>query len=139
MRRRAIAAGMLPLVVALVLGACGGDEPQSLADGVGSTASTTSTTASNGIGGEEGAAIAAVLARLDAGQPSPYSQDGTTFQNREGLLPDEPLGYYREYTVETPGSADRGARRLVIGASGEIYYTNDHYASFDQIDPEDYR
>ena len=54
-------------------------------------------------------------------------------------MPDEPLGYYREYTVETPGSPDRGARRLVIGSGGETYYTDDHYASFERIDPEDYQ
>ncbi len=80
-----------------------------------------------------------MLARIAAGDPSPYSEDGSTFQNREGLLPDEPLGYYREYTVETPGSPDRGARRLVIGSGGETYYTDDHYASFERIDPEDYQ
>ena len=55
------------------------------------------------------------------------------FGNREGLLPDQRSGYYREYTVPTPGSQDRGARRLVIGAAGEIYYTDDHYASFRRV------
>ncbi len=76
---------------------------------------------------------------IDSGEPLPYEQDGATFQNREGLLPDEPEGYYREYTVETPGSDDRGARRLVIGEEGETYYTRDHYQSFISIDPEDFR
>jgi ribonuclease T1 len=87
---------------------------------------------------EEGAAIAEVLAAIESGAPLPYSEDGQTFQNREGLLPPQPLGYYREYTVETPGSPDRGARRLVIGDGGETYYTDDHYASFTRIDPADY-
>ena len=86
----------------------------------------------------EDAAIAEVLAAIESGEPLPYSEDGQTFQNREGLLPPQPIGYYSEYTVETPGSDDRGARRLVIGDGGETYYTDDHYASFTQIDPEDY-
>ncbi len=86
----------------------------------------------------EGDEIAVVLQAIEQGEPLPYAEDGQTFQNREGLLPAKPLGYYREYTVETPGSPDRGARRLVIGQGGETYYTDDHYASFEQIDPEDY-
>ena len=64
------------------------------------------------------------------GGPFPYDQDGATFQNREGILPDEPVGYYAEYTVETPGSPDRGARRLVVGDDWYVYYTDDHYDSF---------
>ena len=87
---------------------------------------------------EEDDAIAGVLAAIDSGEPLPYEEDGQTFQNREGLLPAQPIGYYSEYTVETPGSPDRGARRLVIGDGGETYYTDDHYASFTQIDPSDY-
>lgn len=75
------------------------------------------------------------LALIDADGPFPYRQDGSTFQNREGLLPDRPLGYYREYTVDTPGSADRGARRIVAGAEGERYWTIDHYDSFRWIAP----
>ena len=86
----------------------------------------------------ERAAIADVLADIESGGPLPYEEDGQTFQNREGLLPAKPLGYYREYTVETPGSPDRGARRLVIGERDETYYTDDHYGSFTRIDPEDY-
>lgn len=87
---------------------------------------------------EESAAIAEVLSAIDSNEPLPYAEDGQTFQNREGLLPPQPLGYYREYTVETPGSPDRGARRLVIGDGGETYYTDDHYASFTRIDPDDF-
>ena len=83
--------------------------------------------------------IAGVLAAIEAGDPLPHQEDGGVFQNREGLLPEQPLGYYREYTVATPGSPDRGARRLVIGEGGETYYTDDHYASFEEIDPEDYQ
>ena len=55
------------------------------------------------------------------------------FQNREGILPDRPTGYYREYTVRTPGASDRGARRIVAGSDGELYWTADHYASFAKI------
>ncbi|WP_428951451.1 ribonuclease [Streptomyces sp. cg35] len=69
------------------------------------------------------------------GGPYPYEQDGTVFQNREGVLPSRSTGYYHEYTVITPGSSDRGARRIVTGeASQEDYYTSDHYASFDLVD-----
>jgi ribonuclease T1 len=65
--------------------------------------------------------------------PFPFERDGITFQNREGLLPNEARGYYREYTVITPGSRDRGARRIVAGAEGELYYTDDHYDSFREV------
>ncbi|MYT71696.1 ribonuclease [Streptomyces sp. cg28] len=72
---------------------------------------------------------------IEAGGPFPYSQDGTVFQNREGVLPSQSTGYYHEYTVITPGSSDRGARRIVTGeASQEDYYTADHYATFDLVD-----
>ncbi len=139
----------LALAAALLYAGCGDGEgqPQGLTAGAGTT-----TTAATGATGSEGpgptaelvpegerAAIADVLAAIDAGAELPHSQDGATFQNREGLLPDEPVGYYREYTVPTPASPDRGARRLVIGAGGETYYTSDHYASFARIDPEDFQ
>lgn len=75
------------------------------------------------------------LRLIDAGGPFPYSQDGSVFQNREGVLPAHSLGYYHEYTVKTPGVTSRGARRIVTGqASQEDYYTADHYATFDLID-----
>lgn len=63
----------------------------------------------------------------------PYRQDGRTFHNREGRLPKRASGYYREYTVATPGARDRGARRIVAGNGGEFYYTEDHYRSFRRI------
>jgi ribonuclease T1 len=65
--------------------------------------------------------------------PFPYRQDGAVFQNRERLLPARPNGYYHEYTVKTPGSPDRGARRIIAGDKGELYYTDDHYDSFKQV------
>jgi ribonuclease T1 len=75
---------------------------------------------------------------IRAGGPFPYSKDGTTFMNRERLLPRQSRGYYREYTVKTPFSRDRGARRIVCGgekptAPDACYYTADHYASFRRI------
>jgi len=72
---------------------------------------------------------------IAAGGPYPYRQDGITFSNREGILPQEVSGYYREYTVVTPGSVDRGARRVIAGRGGEEFYTDDHYASFREIVP----
>ncbi|GAA3034746.1 ribonuclease [Kitasatospora sp. NPDC058063] len=72
---------------------------------------------------------------IASGGPFPYSQDGVVFQNREGVLPGESYGYYHEYTVITPGSPTRGARRIVTGRSyQEDYYTGDHYATFSLID-----
>jgi ribonuclease T1 len=71
------------------------------------------------------------------GGPFPHDKDGTVFGNRERLLPTEKRGYYREYTVKTPGSRDRGARRIVCGGPARTphacYYTADHYASFRKI------
>ncbi|MCQ4201930.1 ribonuclease domain-containing protein [Streptomyces sp. NPDC058783] len=72
---------------------------------------------------------------IEQGGPYPFEQDGTVFQNREGILPDRSSGYYHEYTVITPGSDTRGARRIVTGEEyQEDYYTADHYASFDLVD-----
>ncbi|MFI9804555.1 ribonuclease domain-containing protein [Streptomyces sp. NPDC052301] len=72
---------------------------------------------------------------IDQGGPFPYSQDGTVFSNREGVLPTRSSGYYHEYTVKTPGASTRGARRIVTGEeSQEDYYTADHYATFDLVD-----
>ncbi|GAA0620277.1 ribonuclease domain-containing protein [Streptomyces crystallinus] len=73
------------------------------------------------------------LALIDRGGPYPYSKDGTVFGNFEKALPQQKRGYYHEYTVNTPKSRDRGARRLVTGQSGEIYYTGDHYKSFKAV------
>jgi ribonuclease T1 len=71
---------------------------------------------------------------IDAGGPFPEpDHDGGTFGNREELLPDRPVGYYREYTVPTPGVDHRGARRIVAGDGEELYWTDDHYSSFSLI------
>jgi len=77
--------------------------------------------------------VAQTLELIDDGGPFPYDRDGVVFENRERLLPDHPRGYWHEYTVPTPGSNDRGARRLVVGQAGEVYYTDDHYGSFQVI------
>ena len=70
---------------------------------------------------------------IKQGGPFPYERDGTTFGNFERLLPQRSRGYYLEYTVRTPGVKSRGARRIVAGRGGELYYTNDHYRSFRRI------
>jgi guanyl-specific ribonuclease Sa len=78
----------------------------------------------------------ATLRAIEANGPFPYDRDGTVFQNREGRLPARPRGHYREYTVITPGSPNRGARRIVSGGQppAEFWYTDDHYRSFRRIE-----
>ncbi len=73
------------------------------------------------------------LAAIRKGGPYAYAKDGTVFGNREGQLPKRPRGYYREYTVRTPGAKTRGARRIVAGREGDLWYTDDHYRSFRRI------
>jgi ribonuclease T1 len=77
------------------------------------------------------------LRRIERGGPHPYRQDDGVFGNREGRLPRKSRGYYREYTVKTPGSRDRGARRIVAGGRPptEYFYTDDHYHSFRRFTP----
>ncbi len=103
---------------------------QGLIGGTGGSGSTTVGTISES---SLPAQAKATLALIDRGGPFRYSQDGAVFQNAEGLLPRQPRGYYHEYTVETPGSSDRGARRIVTGGPGEHYWTQDHYRSFMKI------
>jgi ribonuclease T1 len=73
------------------------------------------------------------LELIAAGGPFPYAKDGSTFNNREGLLPQQARGFYAEYTVITPGEDDRGARRIVGGDDGARFYTADHYSSFREV------
>jgi guanyl-specific ribonuclease Sa len=77
------------------------------------------------------------LRRIEAGGPFAHRQDGGTFQNRERRLPSRSRGYYPEYTDETPGSRDRGARRIIAGGDPpvEYFYTDDHYGSFRRFVP----
>jgi len=80
----------------------------------------------------------ATLEQIELGGPFPYDRDGSVFQNRERRLPDQPRGYYREYTVATPGASDRGARRIVTGGQPPevYYYTDDHYRTFRRVEIE---
>jgi len=73
------------------------------------------------------------IALIKKGGPYPYKKDGVVFGNFERLLPLHERGYYKEFTVPTPGSRDRGARRIIVGKAGEIYYTGNHYASFNRV------
>jgi ribonuclease T1 len=75
------------------------------------------------------------LALIRQGGPFPYDRDSAVFGNFERRLPPRSRGYYREYTVPTPGLKYRGARRIVAGRDGEYYYTDDHYQSFRRITP----
>jgi ribonuclease T1 len=81
------------------------------------------------------AEAAQTVALVKAGGPFPYDRDGIVFENREGLLPSEASGYYHEYTVPTPGAGDRGARRIIEGSGGELFWTDDHYRTFERISP----
>jgi ribonuclease T1 len=73
------------------------------------------------------------VALIKKGGPFAHKRDGVSFGNREKLLPQRERGWYREYTVKTPGARDRGARRIVAGRDGTLYYTDDHYRSFMRI------
>lgn len=138
-RTRRTGAGLLAalLVTVLLWWAQGGnigttDRPTSVP-----TSTASASTASDGlptVAATDLPAEAQETLRLIAqGGPFAYDRDGVVFSNFEGLLPHQPTGYYHEYTVETPGSDDRGARRIVTGQDGQRYYTEDHYASFSRI------
>jgi|RifOxyD3_1024039.scaffolds.fasta_scaffold00551_5 ribonuclease T1 len=73
------------------------------------------------------------LEAIRRGGPFAYERDGVVFGNFERVLPVRPRGYYHEYTVKTPGARNRGARRLISGATNEYYYTADHYQTFQRI------
>ena len=79
--------------------------------------------------------VADTIHLIQKGGPYPYpNNDGVVFHNDEHILPKEPDGYYHEYTVPTPGAADRGTQRIVTGKNGAFYYTSDHYESFQLVD-----
>ncbi len=94
----------------------------------------TATTERTGIGTISASALPpearTTLDLIKKGGPFAYPKDGIVFGNREKRLPPKPRGYYREYTVKTPGSRTRGARRIVAGQPGEFYYSDDHYNTF---------
>lgn len=116
-----------------------GTPPSSPATSVGAGGSAALPGASSGLRVQPLSALPAEATAtwrlIQSGGPFPYDRDGAVFGNRERLLPAERSGYYHEYTVDTPGSDDRGARRLITGAERELYYTADHYESFVVVDP----
>ncbi len=125
------------LVAWLVAGGGQGDEDPA-GDSRSTSSSPSSTDAASGLPVVRLAALPPEAGRtvelIDAGGPFPEpDHDGGTFGNREDLLPDRPMGYYREYTVPTPGVEHRGARRIVAGDGDELYWTDDHYSSFSLI------
>lgn len=128
--------GLLVLITLVcVLSSCGSGS----ATGANGTGSSTSGHTRDQTGGAT-VAVAdlppqarTTLDLIKQGGPFPYRQDGVVFGNRERILPAEPSGYYHEYTVRTPGSRDRGARRIIAARDGTQYYTDDHYASFRRI------
>jgi ribonuclease T1 len=77
--------------------------------------------------------VQTTLDLIKTGRTLPYKKDGSIFKNLEKVLPVNALDYYREYTVPTPKTTNRGNRRLVIGKGGEVYYTGDHYNSFQKV------
>jgi ribonuclease T1 len=131
-------------VLTLGVVACGNAHQGSVAASATSASASSGASASAGssrVAGLKDIAVSQLPSRarqtlklIDAGGPYPYRQDGTVFQNREKLLPLEPAGYYREFTVAAPGARDRGSRRIIAGKDGERYYTPDHYQSFLRIE-----
>jgi len=135
-----LAALVLVAVVAYRLGATG----WAPGPGAGSTSAAGRSGGSGGTDPETGLAWVAqadlpkeareTIVLIQRGGPYPYRKDGATFGNRERLLPQQASGYYREYTVPTPGEDDRGARRIVTGDDDRIFfYTDDHYQSFRRV------
>lgn len=144
LRRGGVASLLLVVIVALVGGLAGGCGPAgtSASPPAGATPGLSprpsgSATPNDGMPTVASADLPPeahhTIDLIDHGGPYPYRQDDGVFQNREGLLPPEPRGYYREYTVVTPGSPDRGARRIIAARDGTLYYTDDHYQSFRRI------
>ncbi len=157
--RRRITAALIGLIVLVLAGwfvkdGISGDDSKSTSAPAGSSASakpsgeTGANRAKGKVAGEESGLPVKPLTGLPpqasetwglikAGGPYPYPRnDDVLFQNREKVLPAKASGYYREYTVKTPGSPDRGARRLVRGTGKELYYTEDHYKSFVVVDTD---
>ena len=146
-RRRFVPLVLGVLVVALIIGWVAHESSGSARAGSASTTllsvTPRDTSASGSSAGTTGLGTVAyadlpsgarhTLTLVDAGGPYPYRQDGVVYQNRNRDLPSQPRGYYHEYTVVTPGSGDRGARRIVVGRDGTAYYTADHYDTFRRV------
>lgn len=130
--------GLLVIITLVcVLAGCASSSAATADPGTGITTSVPSSHADDGIPTisvqELPPEARTTIGLIKAGGPFPSRQDGVVFQNREHRLPREPAGYYHEYTVETPGSPDRGARRIITVRDGTMYYTSDHYESFRRI------
>jgi guanyl-specific ribonuclease Sa len=138
--RRRVSAALIGLLV-LVMGGWLGQRVVAHLPGAGSTgADRLAVTSAAGLPVRPLSQLppqaAQVWQLIQHGGPYPYRQDGFVFGNRERRLPSRQSGFYREYTVPTPGEHDRGPRRLITGGSAELYYTADHYASFVSVDPK---
>ncbi|MDX2564889.1 ribonuclease domain-containing protein [Streptomyces sp. TX20-6-3] len=134
--------GLVGLVLCVLLAGCsssgGGAGPAAPArTTAGATVETAAPTGTSGLPTVRAADLPPEARRtldlIARGGPYPYAKDGAVFSNFERILPREERGYYREYTVRTPGERDRGARRIVTGRDGEIYWTDDHYESFREV------
>lgn len=144
------------LAMSAVLAACGKGGSQNAAQDAASSASAplaqsgadaSGVAAASGATGQGGVGVitkaqlpaeaAETLRLISKGGPYPFSEDGVLFRNSAGLLPQHPRGYYRAYTVRTPGAADRGQRRIICGGARkqttECYYTDDYYVSLKRI------
>jgi ribonuclease T1 len=134
--RRRVSAALIGLLVLVAGGALGRHALSALS--VGDRPSVVSSTAGPPVRAlsQLPPQAAQVWQLIQHGGPFRYRQDGTVFGNREGRLPPRQSGFYREYTVPTPGEPDRGPRRLITGGAAELYYTGDHYVSFVAVDPK---
>lgn len=143
---RRLSVALIGLIALVVVGYFAKDLTGTSSDPASAPVSGPASVSASGVPGADSGLPVESLSRLPEqvratweligrGGPFPYPRnDGTTFQNREKRLPAKRSDYYREYTVPTPGSDDRGARRLVTGSSDEVYYTPDHYESFVVVD-----
>ncbi|MFF5005617.1 ribonuclease domain-containing protein [Streptomyces phaeochromogenes] len=122
------------LVAVLLTGCSSADTTTGTGAGTGSVTGASAPSWAGGMETVEEARLPAEARRtldlIDEGGPFPYAKDGSVFGNFERELPRHERGFYHEYTVRTPGERDRGARRIVTGQGGEVYYTDDHYNSF---------
>ncbi|MDR5741255.1 MULTISPECIES: ribonuclease [unclassified Caballeronia] len=140
------------IAISAILCGCNKDGSRNAAQDSGASASSAAQSASAAVpasGTQERGALSAIaqaqlpgeaaetLRLIKAGGPFPFGEDGVLFRNSAVLLPQHPRGYYHAYTVRTPGSTDRGQRRIVCGGprkqTSDCYYTDDYYATFKRI------